>query len=214
MVSLTNVVPLVRMRSPRSVQPEARVFAPLAFAFLDHSVPLPASLRPPPTPYLTPSSPALSLPPSPAQRPVSASPSSGGIPMRAATNYQDLILFEPVDGLLSLRRATLERKRNDSTLSLSVSQHVPVIGGSSMSLPSMGPLSRLGSSPPSAQGSSPQSGSALSQLIRPSGEVFAREDTVATWHLRRAKDWKEIHQVVRQADISMKPTSSRIGRSK
>jgi hypothetical protein len=215
-MSPTNLNPIVRLRSRRPATIEGAIFPSLAFSFLSHSTRLPPSLISNTlTTYLTPSSQNLSLPPSPAQRPVSTSPSSGGIrpqPQRT-TNSQDTLLFDAVDGVLSLRRVALEQKRTDSNYSLSVSSSVPIVGGTSMSLPSMAPLSRLGSSPPpSTTGSSPHSNSGLAQIMEGPSELVGKEITVATWSLKRSRDWKEIRQVLNFALTPARPRGSMIGR--
>jgi hypothetical protein len=218
--SSTSLVPIARFRSPRPMPIDGRTPTPMAFTMLSHvhSSHLPSTLRPALMPYLSPSTPAISLPPSPAQRPVSASPSSNGLRTgqraQPATNIQDLVIFDPVDGLLSLRRATLDCKRHEgstmaalsmlSNMSLSAS---PSRVGTSMSLPSSAPLSRLGSSPTSmgTTGSSPHTGSGsasgLAHVTENTTELVAKESTIATWNVKRGRKWKTIRTAIPRTSV-------------
>lgn len=73
-----------------------------------------------------------------------------------------------------------------------------------MSLPgSGGPVGRLSASPPTVPGAQGRRNTNASGLTRamdqPSGLV-ARETVVATWNLRRGRDWAQIKQVIRNSD--------------
>lgn len=204
----------MRLRAAKLGVSEPRPSGPLAFTFLKtNRNSLPASLLPPASSYQTPKSPPLSLPPSPAQRPLS-SPSQSPRAERP-TNYQDILLFDPLAGTLSLRRCTLERRvREPGTLA--VNSAVPVIGGTSISLPSMSPLSRMGSgssspAPQQAQRSPSQSG--LMQLLEKPADLVARESQVATWHLKRETGWREIRDVVKGENDKQKAMTARLSRT-
>jgi hypothetical protein len=218
----TDVGAVVRLRAGRPPVPaagDAVAFAPLAFTFLDQGdAALPGTLLPPPV--LTPSTPARSLPPSPATRPTGAGPGATppSAPVRRPTNYQDVLLFDPAEGVLSLRRAMLERRAEapGALALLSPSSSLGSGVGTTMSLPAMSTLARFGSSPPArgAPGTSPsaQGASGLTQMMDRPGELVGRESVVATWSLRRGRDWREVKTVLRRAAPADAPRPSRLGR--
>lgn len=106
--------------------------------------------------------------------------------------HQDVLIFNPQDGALSLRRIRLSkqtRERVPSTFG-----PVPLPGGTSVSLPGMSTLSRLGTSAPADSSHAP---SGLSRMMARSTEIVASENVVATWILRRSKEWKEIRRALR-----------------
>lgn len=107
-------------------------------------------------------------------------------------SYQDVLLFNPREGSLSLRRVILSKQARDR-LSSGLSA-VPLPGGTSISLPGVNTFGRLGTSAP-AEGSHVPSG--LSRMMARSSEVGATESIVATWMLKRAKDWKELKRPLR-----------------
>lgn len=89
---------------------------------------------------------------------------------KRGTNYQDILLFDPADGVLSLRRLTLEKRVvRDQTVVQAVA---------SISLPGMGAAGKLSSSPSHRMASA-------SQTADPQTELVARENVQATWTLRR-----------------------------
>ena len=144
---------------------------PLAFTFLQHSPQLPSSLSPRYGFSFSFMQPLLTF-------------------LGSHHSHQDALLFNPLDGSLSLRRITLSRQARDRLASgLSA---VPLPRGTSISLPGVNTFGRLGTSAPAE--STP---SGLSRMMARSSEVVATESTVATWMLRRAKDWKEIRRSLR-----------------
>ncbi|KAI9069024.1 hypothetical protein FKP32DRAFT_1641461, partial [Trametes sanguinea] len=194
----TELSPLVRVRL-RPLPGDAPNI-PCAFTFVRGSdVGLPSSLLPPASVHFSASSSpssvpsssggglsGLSKPVSPAQRPT------------RPTNYKDLLVFDPTDGTLTLRRIFVERAAPG--VEAVVPGSIPVAGGMSISLPGMSTLSRsLGTSPPSS-GASPRKSSGLTQMMeRGSTEIVGRESVVGTWSLARGTDWPEVRQVLRAA---------------
>jgi hypothetical protein len=203
-----DVGALVRVKVSKPVNPDQRAVAPLAFTFVKSSnMSLPTSLLPPLTPYRSPASPTLSIPPSPAQRPLS-SPTSPR--MRRPSNYQDILLFDPPVGQLSLRRIWVDKHvREASSTALTIGTSVPIVGGTSISLPSMSPLSRMSSSPPTPV---PRTNTSALTESKPV-ELTAKEGVVATWALRRGSGWKEIKRVVESGDAQRAPVTVRAARA-
>jgi hypothetical protein len=79
-----------------------------------------------------------------------------------------------------------------------------------MSLPAMSTLARFGSSPPTrGSGTSPQQSSGLTQMMDRRGELVGKESIVATWNLKRGREWREIKQPLHSTDAAR---SSRISR--
>lgn len=117
----TDLSPLVRLRFARSASTSEHVTPPLAFTFLDHTTTLPSSLRPPThtSPYLHPSASPDRL----------MEPSSPGSHQSPKVNYQDILVFDPLERMLSLRRISLDAGQADSGVSLG-------LGGMGLSLPS------------------------------------------------------------------------------
>ncbi|KAI0333347.1 hypothetical protein GY45DRAFT_1344085 [Cubamyces sp. BRFM 1775] len=183
----TELSPLVRVRL-RPLQGDTPS-VPCAFTFVRASdIVLPASLLPPASVHFSASSSpssvqsgtGLSKPVSPAQRPT------------RPTNYKDLLVFDPTDGTLTLRR-------------IFVVGSIPVPGGMSISLPGMSTLSRsMGASPPSANsglGVSPRKVSGLTQMMERGTDITGRESVVGTWSLARGRDWPEVKPVVKAAKL-------------
>ncbi|KAH7923186.1 hypothetical protein BV22DRAFT_1015894 [Leucogyrophana mollusca] len=179
----TEVAPIVRLRSSKAVADGPR--APLAFTFLSVLDPaLPASLLPPMGGGSSPS-PSLGRPEPPSPRRV-----------QRLANFQDILMFDPLDGVLSLRRITLEPRPRDQGPSFSA----PFSNfGASVSLPGTGAAGRLGVSPPSRGGGARNKSSGLTQMMEASTELAGRESTVATWQLRRRQDWGEIRNSLQGA---------------
>ncbi|KAI0029446.1 hypothetical protein K488DRAFT_13258, partial [Vararia minispora EC-137] len=162
----TTVSPITRIRAPQP-QPGAPAPASLAVTFVASS---PNAL------------PKRLLPPAGSRSPVSR---------RRPTNFQDILMFDPLDGTLSLRRFFVEQRQSEH--SLSVPSGVPGIGGTSISLPTR-PSFGLPSSPPSARRPS-----ALSVMIERPVELYARESEIATWNLRRGRDWEAVRGSIGEA---------------
>ncbi|TBU43312.1 hypothetical protein BD309DRAFT_894635 [Dichomitus squalens] len=199
--SSTELSPLVRVRLKS--QPSESASIPCTFTFLRSSEAiLPLSLLPPATVHFSASSSPSSVssglsrhPVSPAQRPT------------RPTNYKDLLVFDPNDGTLALHRIFVERAAVDQAV---VPGSIPVVGGTSISLPGMSTFARhMGSSPPAGLSTSPRttSGSGLAQMMdKPTGLV-GRENLVSTWSLARGRSWPEVKQSLRQ----VRPGAGRFG---
>ncbi|EGN92340.1 hypothetical protein SERLA73DRAFT_117519, partial [Serpula lacrymans var. lacrymans S7.3] len=175
----TDVTPLVRLRAIKAPSPD-RTPVPLAFTFLaPTSSVLPSSLSPSADEYRQPHH------------------------SRRPTNFQDVLIFDPSDGVLSLRRITLEqRPREHSLASLGTSISFP---GTSISLPGVGASGRLGAPPlppktaVSAGGGGRASG--LTQMMEATSmELVGKESVVATWQLRRQQAWGVIRTVIKEAE--------------
>jgi hypothetical protein len=119
---------------------------------------------------------------SPASQPKPLSPTR----FQRPKNFQDILCFDPLDGVLSLRRIKVDSHAQDR--SLQAPNNTSMIGGTSVSLPASGV------SPPAAS----------NQTF----ELVARENLIATWHLRRGADWAQIKQAVRDQDR----TEDRLGK--
>ena len=127
------------MTTPSSVcEPRAKPRSPIAFTFIKSTESmLPVTLLPPMTPgVLGPSS----LPKSDAGTSEPTSPHR-----HRSTNFQDLLVFDPTDGILSLRRIFVDLRPRDQCISVPTSVS---LGATSVSLPGMGGAGRLGPSPP------------------------------------------------------------------
>lgn len=72
----------------------------------------------------------------------------------------------------------------------------------SSGLPVVHTLGRLGTSAPTETAHMP---SGLSRMMARSSEVVATENIVATWMLRRSKDWKEIRRSLRAPQSRKRP---------
>jgi hypothetical protein len=175
----TTLSPLIRLRAGQP--PASRLSAPLAFIFIHsntHSFPkrlLPPNVVSPPS--STPSS-AQS---SPSQEPLSPQH------RRKRVDFQDVLLFDPADGSLSLRRCAISLRPDEQ--SLSVPSSVPGLGGTSISLPSRPSFGRVSAPLPSpANASSAMSSGAVQADDKP-GEIVIHESEVATWNLRRGRGW-------------------------
>ncbi|KAI0352417.1 hypothetical protein OH77DRAFT_783988 [Trametes cingulata] len=199
----TELSPLVRVRL-RPV-PGDSPSIPCAFTFVRPSeIALPSSLLPPASVHFSASSSpssvqsgSLSKPVSPAQRPTRPS------------NYKDMLIFDPIDGTLTLRRIFVERASTEQAV---VPGSIPVAGGMSISLPGMSTLSRsMGASPPSS-GASPRAASGLTQMMERSTDIVGKETVVGSWSLARGRDWPEVKQSVRPARTGVE-RAGRVARS-
>ncbi|PCH41803.1 hypothetical protein WOLCODRAFT_132119 [Wolfiporia cocos MD-104 SS10] len=185
---LTEVHPIARLRMDKTPAPDRAHVPPVAFTFIrlsDSSVP-PALLPLPTVPLSVSSSPSsihsLSQP----------SPTHASI---TPTNYQDILVFDPYDATLSLRRLFVEQRTNDHLSGASGS--FAGIATTSISLPGIGPLGRLNASP-TKPSEGQRRGSGFSQMLHVPDGLIARETRVGSWHLRRGRDWPEVRQPMRQ----------------
>ncbi|KAF8890452.1 hypothetical protein BD779DRAFT_1517758 [Infundibulicybe gibba] len=194
----TEVDPLVRMRPVRYPAPD-QPHIPLAFTLIKSSdATLPPNLLPP----------VSSSPPPRAGTSADTAPSPPISPhgFRRPMNFQDVLVFDPTDGMLSLRRLTLEGRPKEQGLSVSAS----VQAATSISFPGMGGAGRLSSSPSSlGRGRSTMGGRVSSGATLPpdtSVELAAKESIIATWNLQRRGDWAEIrHPLEDTLVVSPKP---------
>ncbi|KAF9262284.1 hypothetical protein L218DRAFT_960419 [Marasmius fiardii PR-910] len=217
----TDLQPLVRLRVTKYPSPD-QLQVPLALTFLDSpwitESTMPLNLLPPMTsPSLVPSHPAVGShsygsassahtvfsSSSPSARSESMSPNSQPNGQRPK-NYQDVLLFDPTDGVLSLRRVTVNAKikaKDGNTSILGAS----LIGGSSVSnaaghisrsLPGMGAVGKLAMSvSPTSQVRSTSSGTSQAMDVDVS-ELFGKESIVATWTLKRKREWSEVKEAL------------------
>ncbi|KAG2091208.1 uncharacterized protein F5147DRAFT_586407, partial [Suillus discolor] len=171
---------LVRLRSVKASAPSG-VRPGITFTFLPSDTPLPASLQPPP--FAITSSPSTSSSRSDLPSPLRA---------RKTTNFQDLLLFDPSDGVLSLRRIMLEQRPRDTGEFSYTLANLPT----SMSLPGTSAAGRLSTSPHNRVGVSSTKTSGLTQMMLESAsELHGRDTMVATWQLKRHRDWGEVKHV-------------------
>ena len=179
---MTELSPLIRLRGTRPTSDYPN--APLAFTFIS---PLDISQ----SPRLLPQQ---SIPNS---RTSSSPILSHQIPKQQ--QFQDVLLFDPIDGVLSLRRLSLDKHsvREQSLGMAAAAASVQALGVTSISLPRMGGAGRHGRSP-SRSGSS-------GVVEPPVAELVAKESIVATWHLQRRTDWVEIKQRIFNPDVIHQP---------
>jgi hypothetical protein len=171
---------LVRLRSVKASAPSG-VRPGITFTFLPSDTPLPASIQPPPS--------AITSSPS-----TSSSRSDLPSPLRArkTANFQDLLLFDPSDGVLSLRRIMLEQRPRDTGAFSYTLANLPT----SMSLPGTSAAGRLSTSPHNRVGVASAKTSGLTQMMLESAsELHGRDTMVATWQLKRHRDWGEVKHV-------------------
>ena len=184
----TSLPPLVRLRAS---QPAAgRPAAPLAFILIrsnDHS--LPKRLLPPPSTISPPGSTPSSAHSSPSQEPLSPPP------RHRRSDFQDILMFDPADGSLSLRRCEISLRSYEQNLS--VPNAVPGIGGTSISLPSRPSFGRVSAPSTAAATSSRNKSSGVAQGQDKPTEMVGHESEVATWNLRRGRDWPVVKSPVR-----------------
>lgn len=178
----TAVTPITRFRFRAR---RSRLPVPLAFTFIQsRDFCVPTNLLPAPLSY--PSSPqSLSVQSSPAGalKPLSPVPT-----LHRPANFQDLLVLDPNDGTLSLRRLTVEEHYDQG---LAVPGSIPIVGGVSVSLPVGSPPNRMGTSPSNRSDHSSPRSSGLTQVMEKS-ELGAKDTIVATWNLRRSRGWQEV----------------------
>ncbi|KIY62484.1 hypothetical protein CYLTODRAFT_447171 [Cylindrobasidium torrendii FP15055 ss-10] len=190
-----EVSPIIRLRPTSQQQqqhqnPNGPPPVPQTFRFLDT---LPQTL---PTSLLPANSPPTSLMAVP-----SSSPSSPGSPNFTRTsshqtikNFQDMVVFDPMDGMLQLRRWVLNVNQRGGNR-----EGISIPGMTSVSLPmGLGIGGRSSTSPRdrsrriSSSSLSPDL-AALTIEDKLDGELVAVKDTVvATWDLRRRRDWPAV----------------------
>jgi len=169
-------MPVARLRGCKSLSNADQFKAALAFTFVsDTELATSPNLLPP-----------LSL------ASVTLSPTHSPTRPKRGTNYQHILLFNPEDGVLSLCRLTLEKQPTRETGIGNVAASVQAMG-ISVSLPGMGAVGRLSSSPSSK----------LVHIgkVEQSTEVGAKVNVVATYDLKRGKDWKEVLKPMRMSLI-------------
>ncbi|KAF5385645.1 hypothetical protein D9757_005561 [Collybiopsis confluens] len=204
----SDLIPLIRLRVSRHPTPE-QPRVPLVFTFLESSIEaehhLPPNLLPPLTsPRLQPTNQhphsygsvnsnhtVMSSSPSTRSDTMSISPRPQLSPNGRTRNHQDILVFDPTDGILSLKRVTCEIKSKPkdgasilaaSFGSIAVSKSLPgnMAGGRpnvSSSPSTSPPVQRVGVGAPQVSGGT--------------GELAGRENTIVSWSLRRGKDWSE-----------------------
>ncbi|KAJ7430865.1 hypothetical protein FB451DRAFT_461394, partial [Mycena latifolia] len=169
----TEVHALVRMRLPAAPQGEDAVPpAALAVAFVP---------------------PAASTPAHPLRSPVSPplpSPSTMG----AQSGVQDVLVFDPADGVLSLRRVTVALEAaHGAGLPISVSLPAGRLAmGTSMSASPPAYAASYARGHRHAAGAG--AGGPAAGEVAPGAELGGREAVVATWSLRRRRGWAEIRR--------------------
>ncbi|TFY56225.1 hypothetical protein EVG20_g9014 [Dentipellis fragilis] len=195
----TTLTPIVRLRAPQVPAGEPAPAA-LAFTFISvENTHFPSNLLPPAT---------VNSPPPSAPQSVRSSPSHANEPLspthraRRPTNYQDVLVFDPADGTLSLRRFVIDVQSTEH--SLSVPGSVPGLGGTSISLPSRPSFGRMSVSPPAG-------GSGISKMLEKPAELTARDTEVATWGLKRRRDWGEIKRSLIDVTAHAKPVKAVAG---
>ncbi|KAF8161700.1 hypothetical protein B0H34DRAFT_702189 [Crassisporium funariophilum] len=173
---LTELAPVARIRGAKASPPD-QPKAPLAFIFISPvDISTSPRLRPPSSPNLT-----------------TDSPSSPLFSPQKTTNFQDVLLFDPMDGILSLRRLTLDKQLAHEP---GVAASVQALGVTSISLPGMGGAGRMSGSPSMRGGGGGRmlGLTATVSVAELPMELVGKEGTVATWDLQRGRDWVEIKQ--------------------
>ena len=99
-------------------------------------------------------------------------------------------MFDPADGSLSLRRCEISLRSYEQNLS--VPSAVPGIGGTSISLPSRPSFGRVNAPLPAPTTSSRDKSFGVAQAQDKPTEMVGRESEVATWNLRRGRDWPAV----------------------
>jgi hypothetical protein len=185
---LVEVAPLVRLR-PKNAKIDHS--APMSFTFV-HSgdVRVPMNLLPPSS-----------------SKYVDATSSPPYHRAHRVGNTQDILVFDPSDGTLSLRRIVCDQRPRDQLGLASVSTTARgVVSRSMPSVGSAGGTTRLSSSPSgatavsrtSSSSTTPGGGSVPSTSGVPDVvmDLVGYDTTVATWNLQRDRDWEEIRKPV------------------
>ncbi|KAF8952387.1 hypothetical protein BDZ97DRAFT_1930866 [Flammula alnicola] len=117
--------------------------------------------------------------------------------LKRGTNYQDVLVFDPQDGILSLRRLTIEKHLvKEQGVSGGVAASVQALGVTSISLPGMGGAGRLSSSPSNKANATSSKSPTSAGIADPPMELAAKESIEATWDLKRGRDWVEMKMPV------------------
>ncbi|KAL0575045.1 hypothetical protein V5O48_006918 [Marasmius crinis-equi] len=215
----TDLQPLVRLRVSKHPAP-GRLKVPLAFTFLESPYfsesTMPLNLLPAATsPSLLPSHASVGShsygstnsahtgisSSSPSARSDSMSPQLASGAGRSK-NYQDVLVFDPTDGLLSLRRITVNAKLKDGGTSI---LGASLAGGSSVSnaaghisksLPGMGAVGKLAMSVSPTSQARPGPSGLSHRMDAGASDLVGKESTVATWNLKRKRDWSEVKRAL------------------
>jgi len=192
---LTSLKPLARIRGPKVSSVPGQPKAPLTFTFIAPSdITFSPDLLPPYAPHLITNSPTFS----------SSKP-------KRIVNYQDLLLFDPVDGVLSLRRLITDKHAVKDGIGSGVAASVQALGVTSISFPGMGAGDRVSMSPSTSAASRGGSRTSQSQQVGdPLMELGAKENIVATWDLRR-RDLAEFKKSV-QPSVLVDGGKGKVGR--
>ncbi|KAH0589923.1 hypothetical protein H2248_000113 [Termitomyces sp. 'cryptogamus'] len=192
---------------------EQRAYAPLTFIFVEPGEAIPNHLLPAPSSSPPPHAQAQAHPRSYSSHHTSSGSVSGSPPphphsphalstKKRPTNFQDVLVFDPADGSLALRRVVLEVcvKEHGMGMGMGISLGALGVGGTSISLPGMG-YAGVGVGSPSSLSSASASGGGsggsggggvFGQRVGMQGqegrqgqemELGARESTVMTWSL-------------------------------
>lgn len=178
-----------------------RPSAPLALAFIHSNAhPLPKRLLPPRAIISPPSSTSSSTHSSPPREPLSPTH------RQRRSNFQDILVFNPADGSLSLRRCLIGAHTTEQTLAVPAS--VPGIGGTSISLPSRPSLGRVSAALPAPGiASRARASGAAPDQDKPTA-IVGHESEVATWNLRRGRGWPVVKVSVRSGERGSETPSS------
>lgn len=173
---------------------------------------MPMSLLPPAIPYgnlLSSTPPATSLHTPPASHTKPLSPTR----LQRPRNFQDVLCFDPMSGILSLRRIWIDRPASDRALQ--VTNAIPTLGGTSISLPGTGiSLTSISVSPPHQVETTARRGSSAStsgKLQEQPAGLMGRDSVFATWNLRRSSEWPPVKQIVKDVATDKRNV---IGKSK
>jgi len=104
-------------------------------------------------------------------------------------------MFDPIDGSLSLRRCEIGLRSYEQNLS--VPSAVPGIGGTSISLPSRPSFGRVSAPLPAPATSARNTSYGVAQSQDRPTEMVGHESEVATWNLRRGRDWPVVKGPIR-----------------
>ncbi|KAF9037221.1 hypothetical protein BJ165DRAFT_1375558 [Panaeolus papilionaceus] len=202
---LTELNPVARLR-PKSSSTTSEVetrSVPLAFTLLTPSD-LSSSPNLLPTSQRSSSQSRHSIDPN--TSPLLASPKS----TKKTTNFQDILLFDPLDSTLSLYRLTVDKHFPRES---GIAASVHALGVTSISLPGLGAAGKLTSSSPSKglgiMGTGAGGGGAISRTSSSSTnrdnkdrgtegkdvalELSVKESVIATWALaQRGREWVEV----------------------
>lgn len=187
-----EVYPLLRLR-PASASPIDIPRTAMAATFIDSTSELPNNLLPPPT------SPGPSL----GSFPSSLSSRSGSEPASPrrgqANNFQHVLVFDPVSGVLALRRIKVELRPKSENVLPAASVSLPsglgtTIGRMSTGISTSPPIGRISTSPSQRSGLTRMMDGDSRDLGSERGvtELAGYESVVARWDLRRGRDWLEV----------------------